>query len=407
MQHWKRTFAILWTGQFVSLISSTLVNFAIIIWLSIQTGSAEVLAYAAISGLLPQSVLGLFAGVYVDKWNRKITMIASDGFIALCTIGIFFQMSFGQMQLWPIYLLLALRSVGSAFHMPALQASIPLIAPESELLRINGINQVIQSISVIGGPALGALAIGLMDIKYVLLIDVFGALFAAATLLFVRIPNPETHATGKGASSVFNDIKTGIQAITQNEGLTWLFAMTIVTMLCIMPIAVMFPLMTLSHFNGNEFQMSIIEVIWGVGMLIGGGILSIWKPGINKSYIITVTYIIIGISFVLSGVLHPAMFVWFVVLTGIGGAAASVCNAAMTTVIQEQVAPEMLGRVFSLFTSISMLPSVIGLLGTGFLADNIGIPLTFLILGAVIIVVAAFASFIPSFIAVGKTGRAE
>src|SRR3546814_10698131 len=89
------------------------------------------------------------------------------------------------------YILVALRSVAAAVHMPAMQASVPLLAPEPELLRIGGINQVIQSVSNIAGPALGALAIGLMDIGYVLLLDIGGALFAIASLLLVRIPNPE------------------------------------------------------------------------------------------------------------------------------------------------------------------------------------------------------------------------
>ena len=91
----------------MSLLSSSLVNFAVIIWLSLETGSAEVLAYAAIAALLPQSALGLFAGVFIDRWDRKKTMIIADGFIAFCTLGISLLFYFGQVELWYIYLLLA------------------------------------------------------------------------------------------------------------------------------------------------------------------------------------------------------------------------------------------------------------------------------------------------------------
>src|SRR5690606_13812396 len=145
MNNWKRTFSIIWAGQFMSLLSSSLVNFAVIIWLSLETGSAEVLAYAAIAALLPQYVLGLFGGEFIDRGDRKKPMIVADGFIAVCTFAIALLFYSGQVELWYIYLLLGLRSVGSAFHMPAMQASVPLLAPESELLRIAGINQVIQS----------------------------------------------------------------------------------------------------------------------------------------------------------------------------------------------------------------------------------------------------------------------
>ncbi len=83
--NWKRTFAIIWSGQFFSILTSSLVNFAIIIWLSLQTGSAEILAYAAIAGMLPQILIGPFTGALIDRWNRKRIMMLADTFIALCT----------------------------------------------------------------------------------------------------------------------------------------------------------------------------------------------------------------------------------------------------------------------------------------------------------------------------------
>src|SRR5690606_11576074 len=168
---WKRKFLFIWVGQFLSLITSSAVNFAIIIWLSLHFESAQVLAYGAIAGMLPAAVIGPFAGVYIDRWDRKKTMIFSDMFVALCTLAMSISFWVGFESLWLIYVMLGLRSVGSAFHMPAMQASIPMIAPKEELLRISGINQVIQSVSSSAGPALGALAITFMPIGQVLLLD--------------------------------------------------------------------------------------------------------------------------------------------------------------------------------------------------------------------------------------------
>ena len=88
MSDWKRVFAIIFTGQFLSTISSMVVGYSVIFWLSIETGSAGILAYATIAALLPQMVLGLFSGVYIDRWNRKKTMIFADLFIAACTLAI-------------------------------------------------------------------------------------------------------------------------------------------------------------------------------------------------------------------------------------------------------------------------------------------------------------------------------
>lgn len=401
-QTWKHTFAIIWTGQFMSLLSSSAVNFAIIIWLSLETGSAEVLAFAAIAALLPQALIGPFAGVYIDRWDRKITMIAADGFIAACTLAMSVLFYLGHFELISIYVLLGLRSVGSAFHMPAMQASVPLLAPESELLRIAGINQIIQSISNIAGPALGALAIGLLDISQVLLLDIAGAIVAISSLLLVKIPNPKREQQARaGVRQVLRDIGLGIKTVTSNKGLSYMFLFSILATFCIMPVAVLFPLLTLQHFGGGKFEMSVIEVVWGIGMLAGGSLLGIVKPAINKVVIINCMHILLGISLAVSGLLSANGFVLFVGLTTIGGIAASVYHATFTTIIQERVNPAMLGRVFSMFFSIALLPSIIGLLSTGFIADYIGISQTFVILGSIIVLIGIISFFVPVLMRLG------
>ena len=399
---WKRTFAIIWTGQFVSLLSSSAVNFAIIIWLSLETGSAEVLAFAAIAAFLPQTIIGPFAGVYIDRWDRKRTMIAADGFIALCTLVMSALFYMGYSDLVFIYILLALRSIGSAFHMPAMQASVPLLAPESELLRIGGINQVIQSVSSIAGPALGALAIGLMDIGNVLLLDIGGAIIAISSLLLVHIPNPKRSVEHQpGIRQVLRDLRLGIAAVTSNKGISWLFGFSVLATFCIMPVAVLFPLLTLEHFDGGKFEMSVIEVVWGIGMLVGGGLLGIFKPTMNKVIIINAMHILLGASLAVSGILPVTGFVFFVALTVLGGVAASIYNASFTTILQEKIDPAILGRVFSMYFSIALLPAMIGLLGTGFLADTVGIALTFVILGSVICVIGIVSFFVPELMKLG------
>ena len=172
MESWKKTFAVIWSGQLASILSSEVVAYSIIFWMSLETGSAEVLALAAIAGMLPQSLLGPLVGVYVDRWDRKRTMILADSFIALCTLALTALFWLGAARMWHIYILLACRSAGSAFHIPAMQASVPLLAPASQLTRIAGVNQIIASLSSIAGPSLGALLINLTSIVNILLLDV-------------------------------------------------------------------------------------------------------------------------------------------------------------------------------------------------------------------------------------------
>lgn len=405
MQHsWKRTFGIIWVGQFLSLVSSSAVNFAIIIWLSLEKDSAEVLAMAAIAGMLPQAIIGPVAGVFVDRWDRKKTMIFADAFVALCTAVMAINFLRGNDSLAMIYTVLALRSVGSAFHMPAMQAAIPMLAPKKELLRIAGINQIIHSVSTIAGPALGALAITLMPIGNVLWLDIIGATVAITSLLFIHIPNPkaEMAATAQGVREVVRAIVMGLKDINRNVGVKWLFLYSVIGTFFIMPVAILFPLLTTNHFGGGKWEMSIIEIMWGVGMLVGGGVLGIFKPTWSKVVLINTMHIILGLALALSGYISGTMFMMFVVLTGVGGTAASIYSASFTTILQEEIAPDKLGRVFSMYYSLAIFPSIIGLLGTGFLADTIGINWAFIILGLAVVAVGVVSFLTPPLMRLGQ-----
>lgn len=389
--NWKRTFTIIWSGQFFSILTSSLVNFAIIIWLSLQTGSAEILAFAAIAGMLPQTVIGPFTGALIDRWNRKRIMMLADTFIALCTLILALLFWFDKAELWHIFALLALRSVGSSFHMPAMQASVPLLAPSDQLTRIAGINQIIASVSQIAGPALGAMMITIWDIEYVLIFDVAGALIAVSSLFFVNIPNPEK--TENSERLFLKEMKEGAMVVLRNKGLSLVFLYSIIILFFIIPISVLFPLMTLDYFNGTEFQAGVIEAVWSVGALAGGAIMGVKVYNVNRVGLINWTYILLGMAFMGSGILSPNGYIWFAILTCISGIAGAVYNSAFTGLVQNKIDPAALGRVFSTFYAVALIPSMIGLIGIGFIADTIGLNTSFIISGLVIILTGVIAFF--------------
>ena len=399
MDNWKRVFAIIWTGQFLSILTSSIVNFAIVLWLSLETGSAEVLAFATMAALLPQSVLGLFTGIFIDRWKRKRVMIMADSFIAFCTLILAVLFYFDLAKISHIYVLLALRSVGSAFHMPAMQASVPLLAPKSELMRIAGINQVIQSVCNIAGPALAGLFITMMKMTNILLLDVAGAAFACLSLCFVFIPDP-SHEERNSELHLWREAKEAIMEVRNQYGLSWLFLLSILATFVIMPVSVLFPLMTLNHFAGNAFQVSLVEVSWGGGALLAGALLGLKKYRWNEILLINGMYIALGLTFLFSGLLPVSGFIWFAVLTALGG---SLYFATFTTVIQSRIDPGVMGRVFSFYMSFSMLPSMIGLLSTGFLADSIGLGNTFIISGGFLCLIGIISFFIPSLISLKES----
>ena len=394
MESWKKKFIIIWSGQLFSILSSAIVGYSVMFWLSIETKSAEVLAYAVLATLLPQAVLGPVAGVYVDRWKRKLTMIAADGFVALCSLLLGLLFYFDLAELWLIYILMALRSVGNAFHSPAMQAAIPMLAPKSELMRIAGVNQALQSISSIAGPALGAVFITALDMTAVMLVDVLGAVIACTTLLFVAIPDPVRKNDEKDRS-ILREMREGIVEVGKYKGLAWLMAISISVTFFLMPVAVLFPLMTVNHFGGNTYQMSLVEVLWGVGMLMGGMIIGFCKIKVRKVLLINFSYLALGTYILISGCLPSDRFAWFAGLTIIGGLSTPFYSGSFTTLLQTYIEHSALGRVFSLFGSLSLLPSMVGILATGFIADQIGVSNAFIIGGIVILLLGGGSFFIP------------
>ncbi|HQG57240.1 MAG TPA: MFS transporter, partial [Bacteroidales bacterium] len=181
-----------------------------------------------------------------------------------------------------------------------------------------------------------------------------------------------------------------------HRGLLWLFIIIVLAHFFIMPVAALFPLMTISHFNGGTYQMSIVEVCWGAGMLAGGAFLGIKRLRVAEITIITFTFLITGLTFLFSGILPESGFYIFAGLTFAGGISMALYSASFMVVIQTNVDMAVMGRVFSIYGSLTLLPSVFGLLQTGFIADAIGVPNAFIISGAAIILIAVWAFFIPS-----------
>jgi MFS transporter, DHA3 family, macrolide efflux protein len=398
---WFNTYLFIWAGQFVSMLTSYAVQFAIVIWLSLEYQSAEVLAYAGIAGMLPQALIGPFAGVYIDRINRKSIMILSDTFIAVCAIVLIFIFKSETINLVWIYIMLGLRSVGNAFHAPALQAVAPLIVPRKELLRVAGINQMLHSVCSIGGPAIGTLAIVYIPISDVLYLDLIGALLAISSLMMVRIPQIVS-ATKSTVRTISTEFLEGILSISENRGLSYFFLYAMALSFVIMPAAILFPLLTTEHYAGGKWEMGLIEIVWGGGMLIGGIVLGVFKVGISKVVLVNSMYILLGLTLFLSGIFPTEWFIGFILATVIGGIGLSVYYACFTAIVQIAVKPEMLGRVFSLYYSLAVLPSIIGLLFTGQIAENVGVNNTFVISGCLAIAVGFLSFFSPKLMQLGK-----
>jgi DHA3 family macrolide efflux protein-like MFS transporter len=191
--------------------------------------------------------------------------------------------------------------------------------------------------------------------------DVIGALIGIMSLLLVYIPDPPRKDIAV-TPSVIRELKEGFYEIYKHSGLLWLFVIILAAHFFIMPVSALFPLMTINHFNGGTYQMSIVEVAWGLGMLAGGALLGIKKIKVSEIMMINATFLILGLTFFFSGILPESGFWFFTALTLIGGITMALFSSAFTVVIQTHVDKAILGRVFSLYGSLTLLPSMLGLL---------------------------------------------
>jgi len=387
-QQWKKSFALILSGQIFSIATSFMVQFAIIWHLTETTGSAVVLTIAGLAGFLPQALLGPFIGVWLDRWNRKTTMIAADSLIAVSSLilGAFYL--WGEPSLWVVYVILFIRSTASSFHAPSFQAAIPLIAPEDQLTRVAGWHQLVFSASSILGPALGIAVYSAASLGVVLLLDVAGALIASLMLLMVRIPQPQPEAVQ--AASFRKEWVLGWRTfVTVKPVITLTLAMAVFSV-AFMPLATLFPLMTQSHFDRGGYSASLIEAVFGIGMILGGSLLSALGSRWRDTTYMSVSLLAIGLTCFLSGVIGSGAFFGFAVLSFLMGAAAPMFNGPFMALIQKSYEPELLGRVISLVTSIGLLASPIGLALAGPVVDRFGIQVWFFYAGIVVVGIGGF-----------------
>ncbi|MDL2206813.1 MFS transporter [Eubacteriales bacterium OttesenSCG-928-N13] len=199
------------TSQAVSLFGSMMVQYAISWHLAFDSGSTWVYALSIVCGLLPQTVISLFSGVWADRYNRKLLIMLSDGGIALSTLALIAILGTGVEGYWPYFLILSIRSVGQGIQSPAVTALIPQITPEHKLMRVNSINGMVQSFVMLLSPIAGAMARQSLPLTNILMIDVITAAIGIGILLMIKIP---THARSTTRVSGFmQELKQGFSYI--------------------------------------------------------------------------------------------------------------------------------------------------------------------------------------------------
>lgn len=378
---WKAIFGLLWLSQSVSMIGSSLVQFALIWWITQKTGSALNLTVATTINLVPSVILGPFIGALVDRWNRKLTMIFSDVLTALGALVLFALFLTDTLQLWHIYVLMFIRSVTGTFQWPAMLASLSLLVPDAYLTKVAGMNMAVRGVSTILAPILGALLITWQPMHNVMLVDVVTAGLAVGLMAFAVLPESRQEPQALRPRALWAEVRSASSFIYHWAGLRKLILAAVVLNLLATPAFSLFPLLITRHYQGGVWQLSYAQTIMGIGFLFGALVFSVWG-GFRKRILSMISaMLVMGIGAALVGFSPSAGYWMGMAGVFLVGMANPFTSGSYMAIMQSRVRPELQGRVFTISEAAMLAFTPVTLLLAGPLADRFGVPLWFILFG--------------------------
>lgn len=369
--NWYKNIVLFLSSQAISLFGSSLVQYAMMWYITLSTESGVMMTIYIICGFIPTFILSPVAGVWADRYNRKILIVLSDGLIALATLilAILFLMGFDD--IWLLFLMAAIRAFGTGIQTPAVGAILPQIVPKNKLTKVNGINGSIQAIIMFVSPLVSAALLGMATMEIIFFIDVVTATIAIGTLLiFLKIPLHEK-AKDKQTTSYLSDFKLGLQYVNSHDFLKKFFLFFALFMVLMAPASFLTPLQVARSFGDDVWRLTSIEIVFSIGMMAGGAIIAAWGGFSNKVKTMGFATVIMGVcTFALGSVPNFWVYLFFM---GVFGVAMPILNTPATVLLQEKIEEDYLGRVFGVMGMISTSMMPIGMLIFGPLADMVKI----------------------------------
>ncbi|HEU0078665.1 MAG TPA: MFS transporter, partial [Longimicrobiaceae bacterium] len=366
-----RTFLLVWLGQLVSSLGSALTRFGLGVWVFEETGSVTSFTLILFAGVLPGILLSPIAGAYVDRWDRRRVMIATDAGAALGTLAIALLLFAGRLEMWHIYTVAALGGALGAFQGPAHGATTSLLVPKDQFARAIGLVQFGQAGVRIAAPVAAAALMGIIGLRGILLIDFATFVFAAGTLLLVAIPSPARARAGGKKPPIWREAAYGWRYLLERRGLAGLVAVFAVVNLAMAIAQGVYQPMVLS--TASRTTLGTVSSIGGRGMLAGSLLLSVWGGPRRKMHGVLGAAGLAGLFHVLFGI-RAAAPVWAAALFGVLFTVPFV-TGSVTAVMMRTVAPEVQGRVFATIQMVAMSSAPIAYLVAGPLADRVFEPL--------------------------------
>ncbi|MCM3576349.1 MFS transporter [Mesobacillus subterraneus] len=387
-ENWLKNIILFMSSQTISLFGSSLVQYAIMWHITLTTESGLMMTLLIICGFIPTFLLSPVAGVWADRYNRKILIVLSDGLIAFSTLILAILFLMGYDSVWLLFVMAAVRALGTGIQTPAVGAILPQIVPKDKLTKVNGANGSIQAVIMFVSPMVSAALLAMASLEIIFFIDVITAVIAIVTLLaFLKISVHEK-ASEKQTTSYFSDFKQGIKYVNGQAFLKRFFLLFAIFLALMAPAAFLTPLQVTRSFGGDVWELTAIEIAFSIGMMAGGAIIATWGGFKNKVKTMAFAGFIMGACTLALGVVP--IFWLYLAFMALFGVAMPIFNTPTTVLLQEKIEENYLGRVFGVMGMISTSMMPLGMLIFGPMADFIDIEWLLIGTGILILILTVF-----------------
>jgi DHA3 family macrolide efflux protein-like MFS transporter len=370
----NRNLNLLLSGQFVSQVGDKFYMLALSFMVLQTTGSTVKMGTVLAAALIPSLILGLVAGTFIDRFNRKIIIVGTDFLRGIIISFVAFFYYIGQLNFYMIIISQILLSMNSAFFDPTVSAVIPQIVKKDELIKANSKHQFISGFSTIIGPASGGIFIASFGYTPVFAVNAASFFISAIFELFLKLP--DGHQKGIVKTKFTQELVQGYKYIFKKRSLIILLFMVGVIHFFVGYIEMFIPVLALSFKENGPRALGFFHTSFGFGTILITFILSVKTLFLKESKVLFASVFSIGILFILVAasemVLAGSVFSYlplFVLL----GCSIILAGVSFKTLLQKSVDNEYAGRVFSIAGSIGNSSIPLAMIIFGFLLEIISV----------------------------------
>jgi MFS transporter, DHA3 family, macrolide efflux protein len=363
-------FTLVWLGQIVSVLATNMSAFALTIWVFQKTGSATALGLMQVFFITPLLIITPFAGVLVDRHNRKLMMMVSDLIAGLATLSILILQAFGVLEVWHLYTAAVFQGLGNAFQWPAYSAAISTMIPKEKYGRANGMMSLIDMGPGVLAPMLAGALLPIIGLTGILSLDVTTFVLAVLILLFVHIPQPLRTVEGiQAQGNILKEALFGFRYIFARPSLLGLQLVFFFGNLCSgIAFTVLAPMILLRTGN-DSVGLGLVQSAGAIGGVVGGIAMSAWGGFKRKVHGVLGGWIVCSFFFALMGL--GTWIPFWIAMNALSALFIPLINGSNQAIWQTKVAPDVQGRVFSARTLIAWLTNPISPLIAGTLTDYV------------------------------------